>query len=71
MIPSLATIVAAYVILRCVEIILRPESSFSSPTSHLICLLLAIIVIGITGFELYAILQAGAKVADALPVFLR
>jgi hypothetical protein len=42
-------IVSAYVVLRACEIILKPKSAFASATARVIMILLACIVIGVTG----------------------
>ena len=57
MFPALSIIVASYVILRCIEIITKPTTSFSSDSARTVVTVLAVIVIGLSAIELYDIVS--------------
>lgn len=48
MIPALSTIIAAYVVLRCIEIMATNPAHFTSQTARVGVALVALLVIGVT-----------------------
>jgi hypothetical protein len=65
MFPARSIVIGAYVILRCLEICTRPFSAFSSVRTQAIMIVLSVVVIGLTAYELLAILAVASNAGSS------
>ena len=66
MIPTIGIMVGGYIILRCVDVLCRPDNSFSSRSGMLTVQILAVVVIMATLLEIAALLLSGESIPRAL-----
>lgn len=63
MIPTIGIMIGGYIILRCIDILSRSESSFSSAGARTRMMILAVLVAGATVLEIVALMQS----SDSIP----
>ena len=61
MIPSLAVMVGAYIVLRCIDLVLRADSHYSSRGAKGVVTLVAVLAAVVAVVQAYDIVQVGLE----------
>jgi hypothetical protein len=61
MIPTIGIMIGGYIMLRCVEILFRNPTAFSSSTARTLVMACALLVGAVTAFEMFDLLLSSAR----------